>query len=181
MNRIFTLSRGLSLMFKILFVATGLGTLLIWWFSPDSFQWLRQFGISMPALFVPIMSATLTHGQKLLAFSISLIPASITMLTFYRAIQLFDLYQHKVIFSSQNVMLLRKISSLLLIRQCIEPFYQALLSPVLTWHNPPGQTILAISFNDVNLGLLMLSFCILLVSLIMQEGLKIKEDNAAFI
>lgn len=140
-----------------------------------------RLGLSSHALSVPVISTTFSLGQKFTAFCITLIPTTVTLAVFYRAIQLFDLYKHHVIYSPKNVALLRKIAGLLLLRQCIEPFYQALLTPVLTWHNPAGQRMIAISFTQINFGLLTLSFCILLISLIMQEGLKLKEDNAAFI
>jgi hypothetical protein len=182
MQRIITLSTALSTLFKILIPITVLSLGLIWVYTPESLPLLQNLGLDpLHGFGQQIVSGELTMSQKYLAFLINGIPTSLTILMMIRALQLFSLYRKMEIFSQNNVMLLASIARLMILRQVIEPLYQALLSPTLTWHNPPGQKLIAIGLNSVNFGLLTLGICLLLVSAIMQEGLKMKTENAAFI
>ncbi|EKD70101.1 MAG: hypothetical protein ACD_46C00636G0004 [uncultured bacterium] len=59
----------------------------------------------------------------------------------------------------------------------INPVYEAILSAMLTWHNPQGERMAMISFTGTNLGIVLTALLIILISWIMAEGYKINEDR----
>jgi hypothetical protein len=71
----------------------------------------------------------------------------------------------------------RNIGYTLLITQIANPICQALLTLVLTWQNPLGQHYATISLNGTNLGLILMSVLIILISWIMAEGYKLQEEQ----
>lgn len=182
MNRIIRISTVLSAVFKGLFFIALISPIIIWAFAPQSLDFLSSIGADyVYSLNTLISSHQLTVSQKLLAFGISLIPTSITLLILYKAFRLCDLYKKMIIYSERNAILLRSIAALLLLRQLVDPIYQALISVTLTWHNPPGKGVIAISLSNINIGMVILSFFILLIALIMHEGAKLQQDSASII
>lgn len=169
------------------------------------FKWLFQLMvIAMPILLMvfwidapsPVSSAAASYGMvisyipkginiihplsaetKLLGFVISLIPLTVQMFVLYFLIRLFRSYEKCDIFSYKNVCYIKYIGIALFVGQIFSPIYQALLSAALTWHNPHGERYVHISFSGVNLGILLTALMVILISWIIAEGYKLKEDQ----
>jgi hypothetical protein len=92
-------------------------------------------------------------------------------------IKLFSLYAKGEIFSLNNVRYIKNIGYALLIGQIVHPIYQGLMGLVLTWHNPPGHRFASVTFDQVNLGILLVALLVILISWIMAEGCKLQEEQ----
>jgi hypothetical protein len=95
----------------------------------------------------------------------------------YSLIKLFRLYERGEIFSINNVNYIRNIGYALLATEFFEPIFQFLMGVVLTMHNPPGQLFFSITLGATNLGIILMSLFIILISWIMAEGCKLREEQ----
>ncbi len=119
----------------------------------------------------------LSLSTKIFGCLLSLIPTGINMLVLYFLIKLFELYQQGEIFSSQNVKYIRNTAYGLLLGQVVNPFYQGFLSALLTWQNPHGTRIAEVSLSGTNIGIVLAALLIILISWIMAEGCKLREEQ----
>lgn len=100
------------------------------------------------------------------------------LLILYFLIQLFKHYENGEIFSIKNIRYIKDIAITILYGQLlINPLYQAMISAVLTWHNPVGERTALIMFSSTNIGLLLGAILIILVSWIMQEGHQLQKEQ----
>lgn len=113
--------------------------------------------------------------HKFLGFLISFIPLIITELTLYFLIKLFGLYKKAEIFSLQNVIYIRRVGYTLLIGQLLNPFYQALMTLNLSWNLHPKY--MAMSLSDTNIGIFLTALLVILISWIMAEGCRLREEQ----
>ena len=73
------------------------------------------------------------------------------MMILYFLIKLFKLYEQGKIFALSNVKYLKKIGICMLINQEVSFIYEALISFVLTLHNPAGHHTASISFGTYDI------------------------------
>ncbi len=55
--------------------------------------------------------------------------------------------------------------------------YQALIGFMLTWRNPPGHRFVSITLDQTNIGIILVALMVILISWIMLEGCKIREEQ----
>lgn len=152
-------------------------SILFWIQAPSAIQLGHQaIVISEIPASIKILN-TLTSLTKLYGFAVSPIPLTIKLLVLYFLIQLFRRYEQRNIFSIKNVNTIKSIGITLFIGQLINPIYQALLSFLLTWHNPVGERTVILGFSGSNLGILFTAMMIILISWIMREGYELQEDQ----
>ncbi len=177
MKNIQYVSRFYKWLFQIMFCILPI-IYVVFWINAPSPIFSEVYGFSMS--FVPdeiLITQALTKGTKMLGFMVGLIPLSIHLFTLYFLIVLFKQFERNNIFAKINVHYIKRIGYTVLAGQLLNPLYQALISPVLTWHNPPGQRVVTITLSGTNLGLLLTSLLIILISWIMAEGYKLKEEQ----
>lgn len=179
MNKIQRVSKCFGLFFQLLFVGLPLLLAIGWMSSPESF--VTAGGIInmnfIPRSYVGKILHVLSDSDRLLGFCLNMIPLSIQLYILYSLIKLFKLYEQGDIFSLQNVRHIRNIGYALFITQLINPFYEGLMGVVLTRHNPPGQRFAAITFDHTNLAVIAIAFMVILISWIMAEGCKLREEQ----
>lgn len=105
-------------------------------------------------------------------FSLNIQLATLLLLIF-----LFRNFQRMALFTLENVVMIKRIGYLILAGQIIHPFYEAIISAVLTWHNPAGKRLSEISFSTTNLSIIIIAFFMILISWIMAEGYKLQEEQ----
>jgi len=115
---------------------------------------------------------------KFLGFLASMIPTGIAMAIVIILIKLFGLYRDAKIFSSRNVRCIKHIGYLIIIGQLITPFYEALMTLILTMNNPVGERMIRVSFTGMNLFTIVFGLMIILIAWVMDEGRKIKQEMA---
>jgi len=86
--------------------------------------------------------------------------------------------QKNEIFTMRHVKYIRNIGYALLAGQLlVQPFYQFAMGLVLTLNNPPHHRFAAISFDQTNIGILLTAFLVVLISWIISEGCKLREEQ----
>lgn len=177
MQKIQKVSLLFRILFQVLFVLFPMITVLLWFYAPTPLG-SPQMGIMLRAFSENInILHPLSLTTKFLGFIVSLIPLIISEFILYFLIKLFMLYEKGQIFALKNVYYINKIGCTLLIGQVLNPIYEALISGVLTWHNPPGHRFMTISLSGTNLGILLVGFLVILISWIMAEGYKLREEQ----
>ncbi|MEF2145299.1 MAG: DUF2975 domain-containing protein [Desulfovibrionaceae bacterium] len=178
--------RKVSIWFKWIFMA-GLVVyplfVMVFWALADQADLPYMLGVTMGNCYlsdIPVLSP-LTWVSRLLAFSACLLPMSATMVALYALVRLFSLYSRGEIFSRRNVQLIRWVGYALIARQIVDPFHQALLTLALTMNNPEGERLVSIGLSDSNITALLVGFVIVLISWVMDEGRKLKDEEALVI
>ncbi len=121
---------------------------------------------------------TLSPSVRLVGFLIGLIPMSISMAILLFLSKLFKLYQRLSFFTLEHVKYFRKLGYAVLCSQLIMPFYDALMTFTLVFMHSPENRVFVMGISSINLQLITVSFCILLISWIMEMGYKLQQEQA---
>ncbi len=179
MDKIKRFSLFFRIVFQLLFFLVPLTTIVTW--LVFSGQFVMPGGVIhfsfIPTAYDHHILHTLSTNEKHAALAVSIIPTLIIMYILTCLIRLFKLYEKGEIFTLLNVKYIRNIAYALLLTQLVSPFYEAIMGAVLTWHNPPGHGIITITFDQTNLGVLAMAFIIILISWVMAEGCKLREEQ----
>lgn len=179
MNNIKRVSKLFRLLFQTLFVVSPILLIAGWIIAPDKLELL--YGVInksvIPHAYSNLILHTFSMSEKSVGFLVSLIPLTIYMLVLYFLNKLFGLYEKGEIFALANVRYFRNIGYTLLIGQMLNPIYEGLMGVILTWNNPPGHRLAMVSLDQTNLGVLLTAFLVILISWIMAEGCKLREDQ----
>lgn len=179
MHKIQRVSLGFRIIFQSLFIFIPLMQVVAWIMAPQSIHFLAhvfQFDV-IPHMYQAKILHTLTASDKVLGLMVSMIPTGVSLFCLYFLIKLFKLYERGEIFSALNVNYIRKIGYVLVIGQLLNPLYEALMGIVLTIQNPPGQRMFGVAFTQNNIEILIFALLLLLVSWIMAEGHKLREEQ----
>jgi hypothetical protein len=169
-------------LFLFVFIALPIHHLILWFFTPDHTLTFLGGGIGMVSKAIPDnvqIAYQMGFFTNLLACLVDAIPLIFMELIFYWLIRLFVLYEKAEIFSLKNVSYIKRIACALIILQFVKPFVEGLLTFVLTWQNPPGQDLrfISMSFHNTSSGLLVVGVLVLLVSWVMAEGARMREEQ----
>jgi len=178
-NKIKTISHWFRILFQIIFVL-DIVMLIAFWMNgahPPAFFGPIQASFLPSNINIPIPSS-MDLTTKLLGLLISCIPTGITLAIYYCLIKLFSLYERAEIFTTSNVMYFKKIGYLLLASALIQPFYEALISFTLAFNAAHGHRIATASFGTNNFSEIIIALIIILVSWIMTEGCKLRDEQA---
>lgn len=173
-SKISKISHRFSLVFKCLLVLYPFLVMAPWFGIIDQNNYINA-ALILP---VDVKIATLRWGIKLPALLLEFIPAFCVMLSLYYLIKLFQLYANNIIFSYQNVFLIRKIASVLFLEVLLIILVQPFLSLILTMDAPKGGHIISIGAGSPEITTLIIAGIAWLVSWIMEEGRKLEEETA---
>lgn len=118
---------------------------------------------------------------RLLGFLTGLIPMSATIYGLWKLRNLFHLYEDGLIFTELNVKCFRSMGRTLIVWAGCDILRLALLSIVLTMNNPSGQRMITLGINSGELTGVFVGIVVLIASWVMDEGRKIKEDQALIV
>jgi len=178
MNKIQRVSLFFRVLFQIGFIVIPVFTAVCWIYAPQPLH-LAIFTIDTIPQGYPIL-APFTPTTRILGFLITLLPATVEMLVLYFLIKLFQLYERGEIFMLENVRYLRNIGYILLIGQLINPIYDGLITANITWRNhfiKKGTSIAAVTFDGTNISFILMALLVILISWIMAEGGKLREEQ----
>ena len=178
MNKIKRVSKIFSLLFQAVFIVFLLSNIIGWIVTPSPIVYSGKLGFTFDVIskHIPILHA-LSAQEKVFGFLISIIPLAINLWLIANLVKLFKLYQQGKIFLLENVCAIKRIGIALLLSQIVAPFYEAAISAVLTWNNPPGHRVSMASFDGTNVALVIAALIILLVSWVMAEACKLQNEN----
>lgn len=177
MNKIRRVSIFFKVVFMLLFIAVPVIQIIGWMNAPIPLAMSFWLFNVIPKSYQAAVAFPLGPDIKLGGFFISLIPTIIELFVLYCLIKLFGLYARGEIFSINIVRYFRNIGYGLLLEQLLHPIYQFLLGVVLTWQNPPGHRFAAITIDQTNFGILFVALFVILISWIMAEGCKLREEQ----
>ncbi len=175
MNKIRRISQFFKWFFILLFIALPIMYAIFWLNAPIPMSSLAATSGLIPSG-TQIMQP-LSLETKFLSFVVALIPLSIDLLVLYFLIRLFMYFERGEIFSLENVKNIKRIGYTIFLGQLFTIVYQLLITTVLTWNNPAPYRVAIFSFTGTNFGLLLAALLIILVSWIMAEGYKLKEEQ----
>lgn len=179
MNKIKELSKFFKNVFTLLFWGWPVALIIIWFQDQNSF--LARLGLNIlnfiPASISEHLTRQLSLAEKINGFFISFIPVAIFMLIAFLLIRLFDGYQRGAIFTLESIKSIRKIGTTMFIWAALNPLYQTLMSFVLTRNNPHGQKVIVICMGTDYFYNLITAGIIFLIAYIMQEGVKLHEEQ----
>lgn len=179
MEKIKRFSVFFRIFFQLMFCVVPILTIVSWLVFAGRFEppgGVFHFNF-IPQAYQNNIMHKLSLNENLLALAVSAFPAFIIMYILFCLIQLFKLYERGEIFTLLNVTYIRNIAYALLVTQLINPFYEAAMGLVLTINNPPGHGLIAISFDQTNLGVLATALIIIIISWVMAEGCKLREEQ----
>ena len=179
MNRIKRISLYFRFLFQMLLIALPILLIAAWLQSTGEIVLLGgTININfIPKAYTSNVLHQLNNLERILALGVSAIPMIINLYILFSLIKLFRLYEQEEIFSLNNVRYIRNIGYALLVTQLINPFYEALMGFVLTWRNPPGQRFASASLDQTNIGIILIALIVVLISWIMTEGCKLREEQ----
>ncbi|MEM9242983.1 MAG: DUF2975 domain-containing protein [Pseudomonadota bacterium] len=182
MRKIQYTSRFFKWVFIIAFIILPI-TLIVFWYKAPWPMAIKAAHYGINLSYMPKLpphahiADSFSMTTKLLGFMISLIPMTINLSVLYLLIRLFNNFERSAIFALKNVRYCRWIGYALFIGQVLNPIHELLLSMAVTWQNPPGERIASLSFSGSNVGILLLALLIILISWIMGEAYKLKDEQ----
>lgn len=179
MDKIKRISLFFRVLFQFLLVALPIFLITAWVkFSGTLVMISGIINLSyIPAAYSNSILHTLSGSEKLLALCLSSIPMFVQLYILFSLIRLFKLYEKGEIFSINNVRYIRNIGYALLVTQIIDPVYQGAMGFVLTRYNPPGHRFASITLDQANIGVILIAFIVILISWIMAEGCRLREEQ----
>ncbi|WP_319764266.1 DUF2975 domain-containing protein [Maridesulfovibrio sp.] len=118
----------------------------------------------------------LTGEQKVFGALVSVPYAALKMYCCWQMVKLFELYSHGRIFTADNSMCYRKAAWALLIGEIVYPFIQSAASYIATMNNAVGERLICVSFDDTNMGNIVVACVVLAISWVMDEGRKLQDE-----
>jgi hypothetical protein len=176
MNKIKRVSHLFRLVFQSWLWLLPIATFFVWFISASPQQAGFGFFRVIPAT-IDIMHP-ITWPTRLTGFAIDSIPLAISMAMCLTLMKLFQLYENGQLFVIDNARYMKRTGILLLLGQLINPFYQAAITAAMTWQNPAGQRVMAITLDGTNIATVVIASIIILISWIMLEGYKLKEQES---
>ncbi|MEM7225943.1 MAG: DUF2975 domain-containing protein [Pseudomonadota bacterium] len=174
-ERIRRVSRAMSLLCLVGMVGLPI-SLALAWATPE------LLGGAYPALEsqwgppgeLPIFS-------RVLGFLVSMIPTALVIYGLSRLRRLFRLYEAGEIFSADAARCLKQFAIAVMLQAVLRPLSGAVLSVVVTFHNPPGQRMLTVGLGGGEYAALLLGGLMLVIAWIMGEGARIADENRQFV
>jgi hypothetical protein len=125
-----------------------------------------------------VVNQSLPLKTLLLAFLVSLIPASVAIYGVINLKILFGLYEKAIVFSERNVKCFRRLGYALISWVIANLIFVVLISIVLTFNNSSGDRMIVAQFGVSDIGTLIIGAIVVLVSWVMHEASKLEEEQA---
>jgi Protein of unknown function (DUF2975) len=171
LNRIQRVSGTFRLLFTVLIFCIPVATLMYWLL----FNYLP---VGLTAELPVVVNQALPLKTLLLAFLVSLIPASVAIYGIINLKELFILYEKAIVFSERNVKCFRRLGYTLIYWVVANLIFVMLISIVLTFNNSPGDRMMVAQFGISDIGTLIIGAVVVLVSWVMNEASKLEDEQA---
>lgn len=146
---------------------------LAWvWLTPS---WIETYVV--PHLGLHRVPVALDPSTRLMAFAASMVPMTVLLTLLHRAYTLFDAFRVGNVFTEQAPIRLRRIGLCIVALAILRPITATLLGLILTWGNPAGQRILALSLSIDDYMIAALGGLVLAIGHAMAEAARIAEDS----
>jgi len=170
-DRIQRVSRKFRLLFSALIFCIPITILMYWLF-------FNHLPIGFKAELPVVVNQALPFKTLLLAFLVSLIPASVAIYGIINLKELFKLYEKATVFSERNVRCFRRLGYTLIYWVVANLIFVILMSTVLTFNNSQGERMMVAQFGISDFGTLIIGAVVVLVSWVMNEASKLEDEQA---
>lgn len=168
---------SLIISYLCLFTLVTLPLAAIWLlFNLDLLAEIAQRNIRLP-----IIWETVENWQLLTLWLVSAAYISIGLLGIFYLRRSFLNFSKGQYFNIANTRDLRRFSICILIQGMVTPVYYSCLSVLLSWQHPPGQKMLSIMFGSNEIRTIGLALIFWVVSNLLVEAEKLKNENQQFI
>jgi hypothetical protein len=179
MSKIQKQSRRVRVFFQCLFVLTPVFVCYYWLTVDTQYDILTRSGIIENTIDASgYTQLPLTASTRLFASIASLLLCGIIMYALKVLIHLFKNYERNEIFSLDNTLSYQKLGYCLFYWVAASVVYGALMSVILSFNNPPGERVLAVGFEGMDVLNIVLGFIILIISWVMKEGYLLSDENS---
>ncbi|MGH1446839.1 MAG: DUF2975 domain-containing protein [Cognatishimia sp.] len=113
--------------------------------------------------------------------AIEAIGVFLTLFVLWQMRALFALYMSGETLTERCAKRILRIGQGLVAVGCASFFSKTIVVLILTFHNPPGQRTLSISFGDGDLGFLLAGALIVVIGWVSKEAARAAEENKAFV
>jgi len=114
----------------------------------------------------------------LIAMLVSLLPMAVAIYGVVNLRGLFSLYERAIIFSEHNVNYFRRLGYALIMWVAANFLFVVMISIALTFNNAPGERLVVAEFDVSDALTLIIAAVILLISWVMKEGARLKDEQA---
>lgn len=177
MNKIKIVSTFFNRLFLAMMIIIPIMQVIAWVYAPQELSFLAHMVVFSVVPREYEILHPLSFEEKMLGFIVSSLPMLVELGVLYCLHQLFKCYAKGDIFSLQTIQSIRHAAYALLLTQVVHPIYEGMMGFVLTWHNPAGHRYAKVTFDQTNIGLLLMALLLILVSWIMTEACKLNEDH----
>lgn len=169
-NRIQRVSGQFHWLSSLLIYCIALMTSMYWLFY-------NQLPAGLTTELPVVVRQSLGFETRLLAFLVSLIPASVAIYGLINLKNLLQLYGQAVVFSEHNVRCFARLGYTLIAWVLANLIYVVLVSIVLTFNNPPGERMVVAQFGIADVGTLTIGAVVVLVSWVMKEAVTMQQEQ----
>jgi hypothetical protein len=158
----------------------GAGTLVlvpaIFWLSPD---WVRDAGAALATLGnQPIVA---DERARLIGAAVSTPSVLLGLYGLWQLWRLFGEYGAGRVFAPAAQHHLRRFAVAMLASALLAPLLRAAVGVALTWGNPPGQRMLALTLSWNDYIAILCGAVLLAVAVVMADAVRIAEENEGFV
>jgi hypothetical protein len=180
-NKIQKLSRFFKWVFALILWGWPIVLCVIWFQNQNGFL-AQTLGASrqsfLPSNLGDQALQPFSSSETLFSFGVAWIPTLLGMTIAFSLMRLFACYEQGAIFAEESIRHLRRVGAVMLLWAILNPLYQLLISFAVTFDNPVGERLIALSIGPDYFLNLIVSGIVFLIASIMQEGLKLKEEQA---
>lgn len=180
MNKIQKLSRFFKNLFMVILVGWPIILAIIWFGNQHGFP--ANVGLCISNFIgtdlYNMIRVPMTWNIKMMGFAVSFIPMGMGMLISWFFMKLFACYEQGDIFTLQGIGTIKKIALIISANVILHPLYETLLTLAMTMHNPVGYRFINVYIGAVDIRNLIMAGLVFFITYIMQEALKLREEQA---
>lgn len=170
----------LKILCYILVPLLTIGFIMKWWFFEkiyyipnESAAYAKYFGEHFDLLNLPVNNLLI----RILGFLIDGVAFFILIWGFITLIKLMNYFSKGEIFSQQTINLFSRLSKLAFTWAIYTPIKDSFITTIMSLQNPPGHRIIQFAFTSSDIFNIFIFGFFVVISLIMQEGYKLKSEQ----
>ena len=178
MQKIQTYSRYIRLILQLLIILTPIVTLYFWLTVQSDNDFLTSMGIIQLGYDITdFTQQPLTVSTRLWAFTASMLPCGILIYAFHVLAKLFGCYERADVFTLDTAKYFQKLGRIFFFWAFSNFVYSGLISVALSFNNPPGERILALSFVGLDVMAIFCGFIVLTIAWVMKEAQLLADEH----
>jgi hypothetical protein len=143
--------------------------------------WLEPEVLANALSAMPRPASPLTPTTRFVAAAALLPLVAMVLFGLQQLWKLFDGYARGQVFTEMAAMRLRRLGIVMMLVCLVKPLTGAVMSVILSWHNPPGQRALTLGLSSDDYVSLLSGAVLLAIASVMREAARLAQENAEFV